>query len=481
MTAGAAATPPRAPTADTLALAWNDARSLLPFWMAGVAAATLAGVTDRVGVEGLRRIAFADPHALSLAACIAIIIGLGAQSLGHEYSHRTLGLLLALPVSRRRVYLAKHAVLAAMVLPLAASLWLLGAFVGFPALPWLAAAAAMGLAPLCTMVGRSALAGAALSVTLPAVVLVLLTIVSVAFDGSADAERAARDLWAWTMLPLLAGSAVLGWRRFQRLEAIGGGGAGTSPAWWPYEAGGVRPRHPLWLLVRKEVRLQRMAFVMTMIFAAMSASAALVNTWRGDSPEAGQVFSVASAIYWLGLPVLVGSLAVAEERQLGTATWQLQLPWPAWQQWMVKAATVFGVASVLSVGAPLLVAGLFWPAVRPDVELAVALTAITTAASLYSSSLFTSALRAAIASLTGIPVILWTIGVAAAALGRPDFLFWHGRGAAWLTLVLIVVVLLVGFSAVNHRPEPPEPARIRIQLLTLAGVIGTGVLLLVTV
>jgi hypothetical protein len=477
MMAGAAATAPRASAAGTAAVVWNDARSLLPFWMAGMAAATLAGATAGLGLEAIQRMAFADPHALSLAACIAVIIALGAQSLGHEYSHRTLGLLLALPVSRRRVYLAKHSLLAAMVLPLVAYMWLLGAFNEFPALPWLAAGAALCLAPVCTMLGRGALAGAVLSVTMPAVVLILLTIVIGALDRAVDAERAARDLWVWIMLPLLGGSAVLGWHRFLRLEAIDGGGIETAPALLPYSAGGVRPRHPLWLLLCKEFRLQRMAFAMTLSFSGLTALAALVNTWRGDTPQAGQIFSVASAIYWLGLPVLVGSLAVAEERQLGTLTWQLQLPWPARRQWMVKTAIVFGVAPLLSVGAPMLVGWLFWPAVRPNVDLAVTLTLITTAASLYVSSLCTSALRAAIASLIGIPLTLWLVWIAAAALGRADFLFGRGR-AGWLTLALIVVAPLVGFSLVNHRPEPPAPARIRRQLLALAALIGTGFLLL---
>jgi hypothetical protein len=473
MMAGAGSTVPGAFTA----LLRNDARSLLPFWIAGVGAATFAGFTARVGIEGVRRLVFADPHALSLVASIALIVALGAQSLGHEYSHRTLGLLLALPASRRQMYLAKHAVVAAMVLPLVAYLWLLDAFLEFRALLWLTAAAALCLSPLCTMIGRSALAGAALTTTLPATVFILVTIVSGPFDRSAEAERAARDLWAWIMVPLLGGSAVLGWHWFMRLEAIESEAAASSSRSRSQPAAGVRqPRHPLWLLVCKELRLQRMVFGMVTFYAALTTIATMVQMWRADVPVDDDILSVASACYWLGLPVLAGSLAIAEERHLGTLRWQLQLPMPAWHQWMVKAATVFAVAPVLAVGAPLL-AMQFWPAVRPNLELTVVLTLITTAASLYISSLCSSGMRATVASLIAIPSSLWLVGVAVTALGRIDFLFWRGHGAGWLTLALTVVGLLLGLSLANHRPELPEPARVRIQLLAIAALIGTGVLL----
>ena len=43
---------------------------------------------------------------------------LGALSIGHEYSHRTLTLLLAQPARRERLFLAKFGVLLAMLLTL---------------------------------------------------------------------------------------------------------------------------------------------------------------------------------------------------------------------------------------------------------------------------------------------------------------------------------------------------------------------------
>ena len=45
-------------------------------------------------------------------------VALGAQSFGHEYSHRTLGLLLSQPVDRRRLFFYKLAVLSVMLVTL---------------------------------------------------------------------------------------------------------------------------------------------------------------------------------------------------------------------------------------------------------------------------------------------------------------------------------------------------------------------------
>ncbi len=48
-------------------------------------------------------------------------MALGAQSFGHEYSHRTLGLLLSQPADRRRLFLYKLGVLFVMLATLAAA------------------------------------------------------------------------------------------------------------------------------------------------------------------------------------------------------------------------------------------------------------------------------------------------------------------------------------------------------------------------
>jgi ABC-type transport system involved in multi-copper enzyme maturation permease subunit len=88
----------------------KEARALLPVWMACASALVL------VAVVGDARFYLAALLAYGLGA-----IALGALSVGHEYSGRTLALLLSFPIDRRRVFLLKLAVLSVLLLGLAGS------------------------------------------------------------------------------------------------------------------------------------------------------------------------------------------------------------------------------------------------------------------------------------------------------------------------------------------------------------------------
>ena len=59
--------------------------------------------------------------------------------------------------------------------------------------------------------------------------------------------------------------------------------------------------------------------------------------------------TLATLLHAGAIPLLAGSLASAEERQLGTRDWQGLLPVAAWRQWAVKVAVVL----LLSLGSDL--------------------------------------------------------------------------------------------------------------------------------
>src|SRR5206468_3689257 len=83
----------------------KEIRALLPIWIASaiaIAAAVMSG----------------PRHNLGLMAYGFGSVTLGAQSIGHEYTNRTLTLLLSQPCSRRRLLLLKLAVLSVMLLTL---------------------------------------------------------------------------------------------------------------------------------------------------------------------------------------------------------------------------------------------------------------------------------------------------------------------------------------------------------------------------
>ena len=140
----------------------KEIRALLPLWGASIAALAAAFVWR----EGDRHL-LPGPN-IGLFAYVVGSLAIGAQSVGQEYTYRTLPMLLSQPADRWRVYLVKFGVSAMMLLTLAALAGTMFAKVWRPEsarfpvviLPVLCG---LFLAPLLTMICRSTLAGMILS------------------------------------------------------------------------------------------------------------------------------------------------------------------------------------------------------------------------------------------------------------------------------------------------------------------------------
>ena len=294
------------------------------------------------------------------AGILAYTVGaaaLGALAFGHEFSYGTMQSLLALPRSRRSTASIKIVVLLGFLLVLA----LAGHYVTFrplgaaPAdestfLFWLPLATAVGLAPWLTLSLRSATAGMAFSLATPGFMFTAALLAWVATRGFTPVPQSFvfRVGWVGTLLVSSAG-VFLGWRAFQRLEVDGG----TEFGWWRWgqpdparQPRQARRFHPLWLLVRKELELQRMTFI---IAGAYLVGVMLVMLIRPVPDDAVQGVTM---LYVAFLPSMPGALASAEEHQYGTIEWQMTLPLASWKQWMVKVGVVLGVAGVLAIGLP---------------------------------------------------------------------------------------------------------------------------------
>ena len=111
-----------------------------------------------------------------------------------------------------------------------------------------------------------------------------------------------------------------------------------------------RPHHRVWMLLTKELRLQQMAFVVAALFAVIWLSTAGLERSFADAPRLP--LNALAVLYAGVLAMLFGSMASAEERQMGTAEWQILLPMPAWQQWAVKAGVTLGLAVLLGIVLP---------------------------------------------------------------------------------------------------------------------------------
>jgi hypothetical protein len=434
-------------------LARKDVRALLPVWAA--AAGTIVA-------DPLIRETSLPLFPLGPFAYIAGSLALGAYAIGHEYSNRTLGSLLVQPCRRSTILLTKAIVLAVMLIGLGLLAWPLlfvapgrtFADVFRRATLLLPFAGGLFVAPWLTMRLRSQMAGIVFTAAIPGMTYLGALLVGVTLYGvrTNAPETLAMALWRPAMVIAAVAGAFLSARTFMRLQDIEGPREELSlPRWLaPTDRNPIRP--PLWMLVKKELRLQQMTFAMPVLFAVIWAALTIAGQLN---PEFGHDFPIrgVALLYFALLPLLVGSLASAQERQFGTLESQAMLPVPFAQQWAVKTAVVLSLALVLGV----LVPWFFVPSqASADVLwLLMAGILLLTTWSLYLSSWSPSGIIALAlmlpASAAAIVAVRWI----------DSFVESFGRGHSFesrppdpLTLAALgapLAVALVLFAGRNHR------------------------------
>ena len=384
----------------------KEFRALLPLWAAAVATMILAKALGN------------DFGPLAVPAFVLGSAMLGAWGIGHEYSHRTLGGLLTLPVPRARIWMAKLAVVAPMLVVLALlALWIFPRGNRFPiGIPtyFLPAIAALCVTPWLTMASRSAVGGALFTISIAAIFTLAgdwIGVKKYGYSREVDSFRLA-FLW-WTMGALSVVGAVCGWRMFSRLQAMDGRGAaihlrfGSGATETPTAVRG----NVGWMLIKKELRLQQLSWIVAGIWALVYV--VIVITRQGQR-DAENYVSLVAVIHGLIQSLLIGSLASAEERHTGMHDTQLLLPMSSARQWMVKGVVAVSLAIVLSIGLPLILSivlpvegvrpfgryGFFKPQTFAGV---VAVTSI----SLYVSTLTASGLRALMLSIPVMFAMAW--------------------------------------------------------------------------
>ena len=440
----------------------KEARALLPMW------AACAGTLIAVSYLGDRRLLDGSVLVYLLGS-----LALASWSIGHEYTHRTLPILLSLPAARPRLLLAKLAVVIPLLVMLSAlALALQPSSRGFGRNEFPGLVGVLGiicmliLAPLLAMLCRSPIAGAVFAPAITGWVHLLAVIAGLAVYGSAEPlverDQFAMSLRLWGFASVAALGAVAGWLAFMQLEAIEGLPDVPWPRGWRRTAAAqpvARRRNPFWLLVLKELRLQQMAFMVAGLFVLIGIVISMLSTvvpeFKG-SPEP------MVALNGLALAWLIGSLASAEERHLGTLEWQTLLPVAAWQQWIVKAGVTLGLALVLAIGVPLLFA-IDGPLFNPGL---IGVLVVLVTASLYVSSLCSSGLRTLTVSGPAILLVFFPLGRfirPSAALG-----IWSFEGL--LLAGLLLLALLFAFE--NHRSAERNFKRVGRQVLVLATVLA---------
>lgn len=306
---------------------------------------------------------------------------LGANAFGAEFEQRTLAGLLAQPISRARLYIEKLGVAAVLILLATVNLALTvvpdaGARIARGEVLQMSIVALLAVAsgPLFSLLGRSTLAGAVFTATVPLVMgLGSLSLLQLAHEF-AFPDETMPPVWsirwfAWATPVYLLITATLGWWTFARLQVHDSGGRTTQalhPLSRPVDGLFRRilpDRNPLASLLRKELRLHVAPWLVAGIMVLLAVLVWLLRSWVDpESSLARSLNDVSLLAVFAGLLgtlalVVAGAACVAEERELGTFEWQLTQPITLARQWLVKLGVATTVALTFGI---LLPAGLLW-------------------------------------------------------------------------------------------------------------------------
>ncbi len=475
------------------ALVLKEARGLGSTWLTAAALLAAAGFVE----TGLGTVLdVQQPRTGAGPLTVLFYVGacalLGALSIGQEFTDRTLAALLAQPAARSGVLLHKLGVVAAMLLALCGLAWAYGLtpLAVARALPELSPSGrvlvtvlpVLGgalLTPCLTLLTRSALAGCVFTLSL-AMLLMIGSQAAVPWlygNAATPAYANARmlDIFVHTMLAVVVLSALLMWRLFMRLEAIEGRGLELRLPAWLFKPrtrlAAARSAGSVWQqLLGKELHLLEITFVVSGLYVAAWLAVAVVGESLFPTRQAGYM-DVATLLHAAAIPLLAGSLASAEERQLGTLASQVLLPIAAWRQWALKAAVVLALSLGLALGVPAVLYALFASSpgpVRLGWPQAAAIAAVATS-SLYVSSLSTNGVRALLGIVAVVSVATIPIGV----MRGWTPLAWDLPNAAWaLTYAAGAAVFawLLWLGMRNHGSAERGAKRVLKQVAALGAV-----------
>jgi hypothetical protein len=466
----------------------KEVREALPWWL------SLGGLAV-ISVSAGWRVAGADRALFLLFGFLGFAAGsvaLGANVFGHEYTHRTMTGLLALPVRRSRLLLLKLGVLVTMVALLTLLMFLASRGYTYAEHLWresglVIAALAVGVAPCLTLVFRSALAGAAFAAATP--LIFLLTGLWIPGWLPSDVEALMRQ----GSLVVSAVGFVLTCMLFQRLEDLDGPVSDRGvPGWFKrtalrpdaLPAAAPRTHHPGVALISKELRLQRMTMLISVLFAAAWLITVFERAVNPQPSHLGVLFPL-TAIHGVLVAVMAGALAFAEERQLGSWSMQALLPIRSARQADVKVIVAFSLSMLLAIALPLAL-NVIAPAPEAipfDEEQLVGVAAIC-AGALYVSSASASGIRAVLTMLPFAVLVFITVALVGRVGGMSADLFqsWSSAlprvGWSWRTwrdvTDAVGIALLVGQVAFmlvlaygNHRTADRSHRRYAMQIVWL--------------
>jgi hypothetical protein len=452
----------------------------------------LIGTLVLIAVPFVLNGAHAAPFGV-IAFALGCIV-LGGCVFGNEFQHRTLPLLLSQPISRGALWRDKMLVLGTgIALGLAVLLvcqrrWSAGPEQApWPVLALVALCAFCG-APYWTLVSRQPIVGMVCAAGFPASLLAVCALIGTWLGKDPPVE----PIPAMVVLTLYC--ALVLWRgyaRFKRLEVVDTVASDLSlPAGVqnalarPLARVAARFRGPYATLLKKELRLQQASFLVAGIFcfiAAIGFCVFLVYPPLGVGILGGDF-----ATFMVVVPLVVGAIALAEERGWGLFEWHLSLPPSVSQQWSAKLwvtlPTSLGLGLLLPAlmflaGEALLPRDVPRAALPPLAHLApwVFAQLLLTSVAVYAASFSRNTLRAIISALAILAVSYGVIALTAPLAASSKLtliaiglLPWgHSPLRVIYASLLLLLVMLQWFAWSNFRRADRPLRFVMSQLLLL--------------
>lgn len=334
------------------ALVKKEIRLLLPAWTVAMLLALCQAMTR--------------PYDFYIASLLFLGMTMMAlSSLGRETSLNTFSMMLAQPMERLRIWQTKLTVLA-------------GAFLTV-LLAWLAADA---IAFFNSTLSESDLQNAGELFT------TVCLITTATFTGGLWSTLLLRQLAGAFWLTLLVPATLCGftaaflaesqsnngvvaalciilgiysiggflfarWLFFRAQDVSWSGGIIVLPQWGIFSprsetAESPRSHRPVFALVKKEILLQQVALTGAAgLLVAHVGIIVLRANHQFPKDSAGEILTKIFWLLWLVLPVIIGSMSIAEERRLGVTEGQLCLPASRRIQFVIKGFTTFFLAIFL--------------------------------------------------------------------------------------------------------------------------------------
>jgi len=311
-------------------------------------------------------------HSIGWIGLLGIVLGvplLATLPLGNEFQHRTLSLLLSQPVGRAKIWIAKSSI-AFVAVATVVSVFAFSPLVAetLPNRSQQANALALALAVLCsatfwTLIARSTIGGIALSV---GTVLLIAGFSTIATGFGAKSLFLMTHFTAASAAIPLCYAALMLWLgarmlvRYQVTGTMAGDDLLTAGSNLMLGAFSNRayanPTRPVLNLIRKELRLLRPIWLLTLLTASAWTCFAVVYLLRQHDKGKGLslpiiAFGLSSAAI---IAILSGCLSLGEEKTSGTYAWHRTLPISAARQWSIKLFVALFVSFVCAGLIPIL-------------------------------------------------------------------------------------------------------------------------------